>query len=86
MTDDYIHHLRHAAVALHKYASLDGTEIGELGLALIQLSRCVDYVSEEFAAALLVEMEEQLLNFQENARIVEREETFTRTVVSLEWE
>lgn len=82
---DY-NHIRRVAVALQEYAPLEDTEIGEACLALIQLSRCVDYVSEEFAVALLTEMEEQLQNFRENARIVEREETFTRTVVSLEWE
>lgn len=78
--------LNAVATELRKYASVEGTEIGEMCTALIQASHFTDYVSEEFATALLTEMEEQLQNFQENSRIVEHEETFTRKVVYLEWE
>lgn len=77
--------IQSVANELQKYAELEDTELGELCRAIIQLSRYVDYVSEEFVSTLLVEMEDQLLNFQENATIVEREETFKRTVAYLDW-
>lgn len=79
---------RIAAVAeeLQRYAVLEDTEIGELNRLLTQLIHYVDYASEEFAVALLTEMEEQLQSFQEGAKIVEKVETFTRTFTYLEWE
>jgi hypothetical protein len=78
--------LQLTAEKLQKYAEIDGSEIGELCISMIQLSRYSDYVSEEFVDALYAEMVSQLENFEECATIVETEETFTRKVVYLEWE
>ena len=70
---------------LKKYAELEGAEIGELCYHLCELSRYMDYVSDEFETALHKEIEVQLRNFKENATIVERPETFTQIVTELEW-
>lgn len=77
--------LRKAAYDLQIYAELEGTEIGETCMALITISHFTDYVSEEFAQALLTEIEEHLSTFQQDARIVEHEETITRKVSYIEW-
>lgn len=71
---------------LQRYAELEDTELGEACTALIHASRFTDYVGEEFAQALVTELEEQLRVFKQETRIVEREEMIKRTVVYLEWE
>ncbi len=78
--------LHTVANELQRYADLEDTELGELNRYLTQLAQYVDYVGEEFATVLLSEMEDQLQAFQEGAKIVEKVETFTRTVTYLEWE
>lgn len=86
MIDTDIDNIRGVAHELSKYAEYEGTEVGETCIALIQVSRYYSYLSDEFLAALYLELTSQLDNFKEYATIVEHEETFTRTVVSVEWE
>lgn len=77
--------LREKAEALRRYAELEGTELGELCLALVSVAYRAEYASDDFATALEKELTAQLDNFKENATIIEREETFTRKVAGLEW-
>lgn len=86
MTMIDIESIRTTANDLRKYAEYEGTELGEACMALIHASRYCDYLSSEFLAALHLEITSQLDEFEEYATIVEHEETFTRTVVSVEWE
>lgn len=73
------------AIALEKYASLEGAEIGETCLSLIYLVRCISYVSEDFYTALLKEIKIQLKNFKDNSRIVENEKIVRSRTKSIEW-
>ena len=68
-----------------EYVKLEGSEIGEACYALLQLAKYPDYVSEEFQLAIEKEIDVMLEMFKEETRIVEREETYTRKVVELEW-
>jgi len=70
---------------LEKYLRLEGTEIGDACAALLNVSYYPDYVSKEFQKAIEKEIKSQLEMFKEQTRIVEREETYTRKVVELEW-
>ena len=45
---------------LEEYAAYEGTELGEVCDAIINVSRNLDYVSEEFVEAILKEMKDQL--------------------------
>ena len=71
---------------LEKYANLERSELGELCRSLIGLVGLRDYMGSEFAAALEKELSEQLKNFTDHAKIVERERTFRLyTYKELEW-
>lgn len=83
MTD--LNHLRSLATTLDEYARYDGTEYGETTALLIQLSRNSSFVSEEFLAALTLEMEDQLDNYQTYSTIEETEEVTVRKVKTLVW-
>ena len=70
---------------LKEYADWEGTEIGEMCATLIQLSHYLDYMSESFQKELCNELKSQLDMFETSTKIVERTQTFTRTVKDLEW-
>lgn len=71
---------------LEKYAELENSEIGECWIALLSLVRRLDCcLSDGLAAAVEKEIEEQIANIEENAEIVEREETRTVKFIELEW-
>jgi len=53
--------------------------------AMCSVIRRPDYLSEELLSAVMKELNDKLKYYKENSRIVEREETFTRTVTDLEW-
>lgn len=85
MTDDYAP-LLESANQLKAYAEFDGSEVGEVCLGLIQVTRYLSYVSLDFVEALRVELEGQLDNYKECATIVKTEEITKHTVISVEWE
>lgn len=59
---------------LQEYIDLDGTELGGGASSLIELYESyMDYLSPEFVKALKLELKDQLNNFEENCKIVERE-------------
>lgn len=70
---------------LTAYAELDGTELGETFIALINLWNTRTYLSEKLVKALEKEIKANLADVKENAEIIETEETFTRKVSYLEW-
>jgi hypothetical protein len=70
---------------LATYAKLDGTEIGEACDILCRLSHYPDYISEEFLTSLVKEMRTALDMFKTQTVIVEKEETYTRKTVVLDW-
>lgn len=80
-----LNHLHSLARSLEEYAAYDGTEYGETTALLIQLSRYSSFVSEEFLAALTLEMEDQLDNYQTYSTIEETEEVTVRKVKTLVW-
>jgi hypothetical protein len=69
---------------LEEYSKYEGTELGEVCGAIISTSYNLDYVSDEFAEALIKEMKDQLRNFKKNFEWIEREETVTRKFKELE--
>jgi len=71
---------------LEVYVDLEGTEIGEACNALCLVASRMEYLSEEFQAAVDKELVEQLKMFQEQTTIVERQETRTYTVRNLDWD
>jgi hypothetical protein len=70
---------------LQNYSDIDGTETGDTCGYLCQLVSCTPYLSEEFNAALIQEIQDQLDNFKDNAVIVEEVETIKQTSRRLEW-
>ena len=86
MTYETLVKLREQCKELEEYAELMNDELGELCTILSRLSSYSDYYSDEFGDALVKEIKDQLQNIVENARVVEEEETITRTVRSLEWD
>ena len=69
---------------LEEYTRYEGSEIGDVCNLLISLHSYPDYLSSEFKEALEKEMKEQLINFKENCKIVEREIP-GYTIKELEW-
>ena len=71
---------------LREYVQYDGpnsmTEALEL---LCSLSEFPDYVSDELMQVIGKEIKDSLQYYMENAMIVEREETFTHNVRTVEW-
>ena len=80
-----IYEMHKERTELEEYARLEGTEIGEMCRALLQMADCATYVTDKFADALAKEILEQLEMFQTQTSIVEKEETYTTTVKRLEW-
>ena len=77
--------IREKAEELKKYADLENDELSEFWMGLISTAYRADFASDEFAAALEKEIDDQLAYCKENATIVEKDQTYTRKVVSLEW-
>jgi len=72
---------------LEEYTQLEGTEIGELCNALIAVAHRKDYCSsKKFIKALEQEIDEQLKNFKDHCKIVEREVVTKDKVRELEWD
>lgn len=68
---------------LEYLAGIEGTETGETATLLCALVNYSDYLSDDFVLALGNEIEGALEAFEEEFEVVERIETFTRTVVEL---
>ena len=58
---------------LEEFADLEGTEVGEMCQALLQLASYPDYMSEELRNAVAKEMMEQVQWFEENYEWVDVE-------------
>lgn len=71
---------------LEVYIQLEGTEIGECCAALRNVANNMEYLSEDFVAAVDKELLEQLNMFKERCTITERTETYTRTFKELDWD
>jgi len=71
--------------ALEAYCTYEDDEHGEMVRALC-LAAQYDYcMSDDFAKALIKQMEWELENYRKFCRIVKTEETYTREYVELEW-
>ena len=72
---------------LEEYVEIEGTELGEYCDLLLQLRHCDSFMGGELSAALNKEIKEQLSNFKEFSRIVERSEEVKQTIKikELEW-
>ena len=70
---------------LMDYALLEGSELGEACMHLDDLAGYDYCLSDEFVDALKKETAKQLDMFKTLSRIVEKEETYTHKVKSLEW-
>jgi len=68
---------------LKEYAEYEGTEWGEMIMALAQVMSYADYVSDEFRGVLFNEIARQHEWAKEELVITEYEETFKRTVRSV---
>lgn len=84
MSTEYME-IRKVAEQLTEYASLDGTEWGEVNLLLCQTVSHLDYVSVELRELLYSEIKTNLQYVQNHAVVVETEQTYTRKVKELEW-
>jgi len=72
--------------ALEKYCEFENDEHGEYVRGLCQVSHYYYCMSDEFADALIKQMEWELKNYQDFCRIVKTEETYTREYTELEWD
>lgn len=70
---------------LKKYTELECNSLQEACDGLRCIAEYPDYLSDEFYLALVEELEYHLQRYEEGSEIVEREETFTRTVSELVW-
>lgn len=71
---------------LQEYARLEGSEIGEVCGLLCEIYQYYpSYMSEAFKAALKTEIKENLENFKEHCKIVEKLEEVTERWKELEW-
>lgn len=71
---------------LREYAELDCTEWGEMIGSLCILAGRIDMLSDQMAAVLAKEISDNVEYVKEHAKILEYPETFTRTVVDIEWD
>ena len=70
---------------LEKYAILEGSEIGELCIALLHVANFASYMGDDFHAALVEEIKGQLEMFKNDTKIIETERTHTEKYTELEW-
>jgi len=70
---------------LQNYSDIDGTEVGDTCRYLCELVSCTPYLSDEFNAALIQEIQDQLDNFKDNAVVVEEIEIIKQPTRRLEW-
>ena len=85
MEMEEVYNIGHEIQELEKYAQLEGSEIGELCSALIQTTYLTTCASDNFRAALVKEIKDQLKMFKDNTEIVEKEITSTQKCTELEW-
>ena len=78
--------LREQCDALGKYAVLEGSEIGEACLCLINLAGYPDYISPELLKELSAEIDYRLSFFQIHSKIVKKRIANPETYSTLEWE
>ena len=78
--------LRRDVEFLAPYEQADGTEWGEMINYLCLLAGRIDYVSDELAELVAKEISDNVEYVKEHAKIIEYPETFTRTVVDVEWD
>ena len=71
---------------LTPYIELEGSEVGEAGMKLIELISSTDFYSDEFNKLIKEELELMLLNFENNSRIIKRTITREETITELEWD
>lgn len=71
---------------LREYAELEGSEIGEICLLLYDIYRYSPYMSESFRKAVEKEVKNQLQNFKDHCKIVDKSEVVTETWKELEWD
>ena len=71
---------------LKEYAELEGSELGEVNILLLQIINYRDYVSDEFKKALEKEMKTQLKYFKQQCKIITREvKVTTKLIKELSW-
>lgn len=71
---------------LYEYASIEGSEIGELCHDLLGILQYKDYfMTKKIAKALEDEIKAQLANFEEHSTIEEREKTNVSKYKYLNW-
>lgn len=71
---------------LKPYEQADGTEWGEMINYLCLLASRIDYVTDDLAEQIALEISENVAYVKEHATIVERSEIFTRKVIDVEWD
>ncbi len=77
--------MRNLCDQLEEYSEIEGTELGEACNLLITLARYDYCLSNQFVKSLEKEVGRKLKDFQENAKIVEREVTSTQTYKEIAW-
>lgn len=71
---------------LREWAEMEMSETGDLARSLCDIYSCVlGYASEDFQKAVTKEICDMLDWYEDNATIVERKETYTRTIVELQF-
>lgn len=75
--------IREEAHKLREYAELEGSELGEVCIRLYALQQYSSHLSDELLFILAKEIKEQLEWFEENTKIVEETETYTRNIKKL---
>lgn len=70
-----IEEIRTVCEDLRQYADMEGTEVGEACLDMINLAGHPDYISDELLNALVKEMKEMLYILRHDYEIVEEEKT-----------
>lgn len=70
---------------LHRYAELEGSEIGDCCILLSSLETYKDELSNEFYTALCKEIEYQLKIFKECSVIIKEDKVYNYTEERLEW-
>lgn len=79
--------IQNVITEITEYAELDGpTSETEAIECMCGVLARPDYVDDTTLEAVLADVKNKLDYYKANAKIVKREETFTRTVTDLEWE
>jgi hypothetical protein len=70
---------------LSQYEELECSGWGEMIGHLCRLAGRIDYISDELAEMVAKEISDNVAYVKENAKIVTRTETFTKTFYDIEW-